>query len=45
HYQFTVYALSVDKLPLPETAPAAMVGFYVRANTLDKASVDVTYGR
>lgn len=45
HYQFTVYALSVDKLPLPDTAPAAMVGFYVRANTLDKASVEVTYGR
>lgn len=45
HYQFTVYALSVDKLPLPDTAPAAMVGFYVRANTLDKATVEVTYGR
>ncbi|MDU0308347.1 YbhB/YbcL family Raf kinase inhibitor-like protein [Rhizobium sp. 10PS4] len=45
HYQFTVYALSVDKFPLPETVPAAMVGFYVRANTLAKASVEVTYGR
>ncbi|ANL20079.1 phosphatidylethanolamine-binding protein [Rhizobium sp. N113] len=45
HYQFTVYALSVDKLPLPETAPGAMVGYYVRANTLDKASIEVTYGR
>ncbi|MBB3521891.1 MULTISPECIES: YbhB/YbcL family Raf kinase inhibitor-like protein [Rhizobium] len=45
HYQFTIYALSVDKLPLPETAPGAMVGFYVRANTLAKASIEVTYGR
>ncbi|MEB3043141.1 YbhB/YbcL family Raf kinase inhibitor-like protein [Rhizobium mulingense] len=45
HYQFTVYALSVDKLPLPDTAPGAMVGYYVRANTLDKASIEVTYGR
>ncbi|RWX14742.1 YbhB/YbcL family Raf kinase inhibitor-like protein [Rhizobium hidalgonense] len=45
HYQFTVYALKVDSLPLPDTAPAAMVGFYVRANMLDKASVEVTYGR
>ncbi|PDT04019.1 YbhB/YbcL family Raf kinase inhibitor-like protein [Rhizobium chutanense] len=45
HYQFTVYALSVDKLPLPDTAPGAMVGFYVRANTLGKASLEVTYGR
>ncbi len=44
-YQFTVYALSVDKLPLSETAPAAMVGFYVRAKTLGKATIEVTYGR
>ncbi|SCB57839.1 phospholipid-binding protein, PBP family [Rhizobium aethiopicum] len=44
-YQFTVYALKLDKLPLPETAPGAMVGFYVRANTLDKATIEVTYGR
>lgn len=45
HYQFTVYALSVDKLPLDETAPAAMVGFFVRANALDQATIEVTYGR
>jgi len=45
HYQFTVYALSVDKLPLDEAAPGAMVGFFVRANTLDQASIEVTYGR
>ncbi len=44
-YQFTVYALSVDKLPVPETAPAAMVGFYVRAKMLGKATIEVTYGR
>ena len=44
-YQFTVYALKLDKLPLDETAPAAMVGFFVRANTLDQATIEVTYGR
>jgi len=44
-YQFTVYALSVDKLPLDENAPAAMVGYYVRANALDQASIEVTYQR
>ncbi|MBB4228842.1 YbhB/YbcL family Raf kinase inhibitor-like protein [Rhizobium mongolense] len=44
-YQFTVYALSLDKLPLDEKAPAAMVGFFVRANTLDQASIEVTYQR
>lgn len=45
HYQFTVYALSVDKIPLDEKAPAAMVGFYVRANAIGQATVEVTYGR
>ena len=38
-------SLSVDTIPLPDTAPGAMVGFYVRANTLDKATIEVTYGR
>ncbi|MCA1405608.1 YbhB/YbcL family Raf kinase inhibitor-like protein [Ensifer sp. IC3342] len=45
HYQFTVYALSQDKLPLDENAPAAMVGFFVRANALDQATIEVTYER
>lgn len=44
-YQFTVYALSVDKLPLDENAPAAMVGYFVRANALEQASIEVTYQR
>lgn len=44
-YQFTVYALSLDKLPLDESAPAAMVGFFVRTNTLDQATLEVTYQR
>lgn len=44
-YQFSVYALSVDKLPLDENAPAAMVGYFVRANALDQATVEVTYQR
>ncbi|PDT86335.1 YbhB/YbcL family Raf kinase inhibitor-like protein [Sinorhizobium sp. BJ1] len=44
-YQFTVYALSLDKLPLDKDAPAAMVGFFVRANALDQATIEVTYER
>ncbi|WP_018235078.1 YbhB/YbcL family Raf kinase inhibitor-like protein [Ensifer sp. BR816] len=44
-YQFTVYALSLDKLPLDSQAPGAMVGFFVRANALDQATVEVTYER
>lgn len=44
-YQFTVYALKVDKLPLDENAPAAMVGFYLHQNIIDKAVLMARYGR
>ncbi len=44
-YQFTVHALKVDKLPLDENAPAAMVGFYLHQNTLQKAVLNARYGR
>ncbi|MCA1491000.1 YbhB/YbcL family Raf kinase inhibitor-like protein [Sinorhizobium alkalisoli] len=44
-YQFTVYALSLDKLPLDGKVPAAMVGFFVRANSLDQATIEVEYER
>lgn len=44
-YQLSVHALDVDKLPLDENAPAAMVGFYVGAHTLAKAQVTGIYSR
>ena len=44
-YQFTVYALKTDKLPLDENAPAAMVGFYLHQNLIKKAVLNATYGR
>lgn len=44
-YQLTVYALKVDRLPLDETAPAAMVGFYLHQNVLKKAVLSTRYGR
>ena len=44
-YQITVYALKVDKLPLDETAPAAMVGFYLHQNLLKKSVLSATYSR
>ena len=44
-YQFTVFALSVEKLPLEADAPAAMVGFYINANLLGKAMLEGKYGR
>lgn len=44
-YQFTVYALKTDKLPLDENAPAAMVGFYLHQNLLQKTVLKAQYGR
>ncbi|MEW8563185.1 MAG: YbhB/YbcL family Raf kinase inhibitor-like protein [Candidatus Thiodiazotropha sp.] len=44
-YQFTVYALKTDKLPLDESAPAAMVGFYLHQNLLEKVVLEADYGR
>ena len=45
HYQFTVYALKVDKLPLDNNATAAMVGFYIHQNLIKKAVLTARYGR
>lgn len=44
-YQITVYALKTDKLPLDENAPAAMVGYYLRQNLIQKAVLQAKYGR
>ena len=44
-YVFTVYALGVPALQLPENPTASLVGFMVNANTLDKASFKASYGR
>jgi Raf kinase inhibitor-like YbhB/YbcL family protein len=47
HYHFTVYALDVDKIPLPDPAPsAAVVGFMIHAHTIGKpATVTGIYSR
>jgi Raf kinase inhibitor-like YbhB/YbcL family protein len=45
HYVFTLHALKVDKLDLPQDAPAAMVGFMINANRIAKASFTARYGR
>ena len=44
-YIFTVYALKVDKIDADENSSAALVGFMINANRLDKASLTATYGR
>ena len=44
-YIFTVHALSVARIDVPDDAPAALAGFMVNMNTLAKASFTATYGR
>ena len=44
-YQFTVYALKTDKLPLDENAPAAMVGYYLYQNLIQKTVLTGYYSR
>jgi Raf kinase inhibitor-like YbhB/YbcL family protein len=44
-YNFTVYALKVDKLDLPPTATASLTGFMVNSNVLGKATFTGTFGR
>jgi hypothetical protein len=38
-YQYTVYALKVDKLPVDSTASGAMVGNYIQMDVLGKATI------
>jgi len=45
HYQFTIWALDVDELPLDENASAAMVGFFLHQHQLGRAVLTATYGR
>lgn len=44
-YVITVYALSVEKLGLDGKASPAMVGYNIGANTIQKASIVMYYGR
>jgi len=45
HYQFTVYALGVEKLELPANASGALAGYMIKANALDSASLEALYRR
>lgn len=44
-YQFTVYALDIENLPLDENASGAMVGFYLNQHVLAKSTITVYYSR
>ncbi|WP_460125908.1 YbhB/YbcL family Raf kinase inhibitor-like protein [Pseudomonas sp. S2_C03] len=45
HYQFTVWALKVDSLPVDAQASGALVGYLLNANVLAKATITSTYQR
>lgn len=44
-YQFTIWALPVEKLPLDKNATAAVVGFTLHQMALGKATLTATYTR
>lgn len=45
HYIFTLHALKVDKLDIPQGATAALVGFYIYQNTIAKTTLTGLFGR
>jgi Raf kinase inhibitor-like YbhB/YbcL family protein len=45
HYNFTLYALKVAKLEVPQGASAALIGFNARAQALGEAKLTGMYGR
>ncbi len=45
HYQFKIYALDIDQIPLTQAASGAMVGFYLKQHALAQAQLEATYSR
>lgn len=45
HYIFTLSALKVEKIDAPTEASAALIGYMVNANRIEKASFTARYGR
>jgi len=44
-YRFTVHALSVEKIELPEGASSALVGYMINANTIESTTIEALYQR
>ena len=44
-YQFTVYALSVEKLNVNPTSSGAQVGYMIKSNAIDSAMIQALYKR
>ncbi|ADE10312.1 YbhB/YbcL family Raf kinase inhibitor-like protein [Sideroxydans lithotrophicus] len=45
HYIFTVYALKVEKINVPEDASAALIGYNILGNRIGLAKMTTTYSR
>ena len=45
HYEVTLYALDVEKLDLDENASGAMVGYYLNAHSIEKATITAVFSR
>ncbi|MDN4503241.1 YbhB/YbcL family Raf kinase inhibitor-like protein [Alteromonadaceae bacterium BrNp21-10] len=45
HYRFTIHALSVEKLELPDDASGALAGYMINANTLASSTIEALYKR
>jgi Raf kinase inhibitor-like YbhB/YbcL family protein len=44
-YRFTVYAISVEELELPENASGALAGYMINAHTLESSMIESLYKR
>ncbi|MFT5420719.1 MAG: Raf kinase inhibitor-like YbhB/YbcL family protein [Candidatus Endobugula sp.] len=45
HYRFTVHAISVEKLELPEDASGALTGYMINAHTIESSTIESLYKR
>ncbi|MBL4795759.1 MAG: YbhB/YbcL family Raf kinase inhibitor-like protein [Pseudomonadales bacterium] len=45
HYRFTVHALAIEKLALPEDASGALAGYMINANTIESSTIESLYKR
>jgi len=45
HYRFTIHALSVEKLELPEDASGALTGYMINAHTIESSTIESLYKR
>ena len=45
HYRFTVHALSIEKLELPDDASGALAGYMINAHTIESSTIESFYQR